>query len=526
MAEMRRRGTCPEQELDYIEGDLNYNTGHYREALKFYGSALESARAADDDTLCMELLHRKISCYDALHDESAKTGSVEELMELAVRLGDKPMESIALFNMGKSLRYQGDSERGYRYMEQGAEMMAASDYRLKYDNLRYEYKTLVMFYERDGRYDDVLRILDAWEKVVSASTGEETAVDGLEESERKDLCAMRTVALSRLGRSAEAAQSYCEYRALGENLARNDYLIMPYLFDTGQYDEIFRINLPRERFLAEEGDTVNYYMASVLKFLGYACRDVGDYRRSSSYFERLAVLRDSLKYREQESAAQDYAALYDSREKDLQILREQEEQRTLRMVALGVCLLLVLVICHVLRTNRIIRRKNRSMSKTIDKLMAWKDEAYARQEEAMKMEEELRQIKGPEEKADAAAPGTKLSGRDRALYERVNYEIVSRKLYLKPDFSKKMLLKEIHIPEYKFAPLFQEFAGCSFTQYIQRLRLDHAVKLMQQHPQWSLEAVAKEAQMSKTSFYKQFQKEYGMRPSDYREKGLSSEHEG
>ena len=94
---------------------------------------------------------------------------------------------------------------------------------------------------------------------------------------------------------------------------------MPYLFDTGRYDEIFRICLPRERRMAESGDTVNYHMASVLKFLGYASRDVGDYRRSSVYFERLAVLRDSLKYREQESAAQEYAALYESREKDLRL---------------------------------------------------------------------------------------------------------------------------------------------------------------------------------------------------------------
>ena len=228
-------------------------------------------------------------------------------MELAKKLGDKPMESIALFNMGKSLHYQGDKERGYGYMEQGAAMMAATDYRLKFDNLRYEYKTLVMFYERDGLYDEVLRILDAWEKM--------------------------TVALSRLGRKAEAAECYRRFCALDKSLSRNNYLIMPYLFDTKQYDEIFRINLPRERFLISRKDTVNYYMASVLKFLGYAYRDVGDYDKSSVYFERLAVLRDSLKCREQESAAQDYAALYDSKEKDRQILQEQQESRTAWTIA-------------------------------------------------------------------------------------------------------------------------------------------------------------------------------------------------
>ena len=50
-------------------------------------------------------------------------------------------------------------------------MMASTGYYLKYDNLRYEYKTLVMFYERDGRHEDVLSTLDKWEDIVSESTG-------------------------------------------------------------------------------------------------------------------------------------------------------------------------------------------------------------------------------------------------------------------------------------------------------------------------------------------------------------------
>ena len=103
MAEMRRRSTLPAWELDYIEGDLNYNTGRNREALKHYNAALESRHAKGNDTLRMELLHRQISCYDGLHDEVNKMRCTGQLMELAKKLGDKPMESIALFNMGKSL---------------------------------------------------------------------------------------------------------------------------------------------------------------------------------------------------------------------------------------------------------------------------------------------------------------------------------------------------------------------------------------------------------------------------------------
>ena len=130
MSEMRRRGLLPAWELDYLEGDLYYNTGRCREALKFYDSALGSGHVSGDAALRMELLHRQISCYDALHDEAGRMRCVEALMALARKEGDEAMESIALFNLGKSLHYQGDRERGYDYMEQGARIMEASDYGL------------------------------------------------------------------------------------------------------------------------------------------------------------------------------------------------------------------------------------------------------------------------------------------------------------------------------------------------------------------------------------------------------------
>lgn len=181
-----------------------------------------------NDTLQMELLYRQISCHDWLHNESSKMRCVKPLMNLARKTGHRPMESIALFNMGKSLYYHRETMTETRLKPKNATSYSAN----------------------------------------STTTSAATTI------------------LS------------------------------------GQYDEIFRISLPRERLLIEQQDTVNYYMASVIKTLGHAYRHIGDYRKSSSYFERLAMLRDSLKHREQESAAQEYATLYESKEKDLQLQKK------------------------------------------------------------------------------------------------------------------------------------------------------------------------------------------------------------
>lgn len=131
---MRRREILPLWELDYIEGDLNYNTGRCREALQHYGAALKSRHVQDNDTLQMELLHRQISCYDGLHNESSKMRCVKQLMSVAKKSGHRPMESIALFNMGKSLYYQGDKDRDKAEAEECYKLFCKLDNDLSRNN--------------------------------------------------------------------------------------------------------------------------------------------------------------------------------------------------------------------------------------------------------------------------------------------------------------------------------------------------------------------------------------------------------
>lgn len=203
--------------------------------------------------------------------------------------------------------------------------------------------------------------------------------------------------------------------------------------------------------------------------------------------------------------------------------------------------LAVNVICH----HRVLQKKNMAMARTIDRLIAYKDEAFRKEEENIALRENLsrlmqktaKQTPTASEQTDVSRNdeeqdsgqitvgldehAVRLTSDDRLLYDRVNHEIVSRRLFLSPDFSKKELLKEIHIPANKFSLLFRQYAGCNFTQYVQCLRLDHAVCLMKEHPSWTLDAVARESQMSKSMFYDLFMKKYGLTPADYREKILS-----
>ena len=157
---MRKRRLAPEHVLDIAEGDLLFNNGRYNAALPFYKSALVSDSVRNNDTEYMEQLHRLISCYDCLHDEVSKTDCVERLLEKARACGDKAMQSVALFNMGKMAYYQEDKEKGYRLIDEAVTLMEDARYKYKYDNLRYDYNTLFIMQQRDGRYEDALHTLD------------------------------------------------------------------------------------------------------------------------------------------------------------------------------------------------------------------------------------------------------------------------------------------------------------------------------------------------------------------------------
>ena len=266
----------------------------------------------------------------------------------------------------------------------------------------------------------------------------------------------------------------------------------------------------------------------------------------------MLALKDTLRNRERREDALELAEVYKTNEQAA-LLKEHESTIRIRTIIFAFTAVLLAVaigfIIRILRHKRIIQQKNEAMTGTIDELMIYKNELFIRQEEIIRLQDGLQQYHDaqiqqqspdadtvePEQlfetseeitEADGdteiedSTPTIELTERDRALYDRISHEIISRKLYLRSGFNKSELMKEIHVPANKFAALFKKFAGCSFSQYMKDRQMDYAVNMMREHPEWSMEAVAKEARMSKATFYRQFQEKYGMNPTNYIKKEL------
>ena len=167
------------------------------------------------------------------------------------------------------------------------------------------------------------------------------------------------------------------------------------------------------------------------------------------------------------------------------------------------------------------------MVKTIEELIGYKDKVFELQEELIRQRSltagdiagapaTVSETPDGTDTRPASAAPSELTHGDRILFDRMNHEILARRLFLSHDFSKTFLMAEFRVPAYKFSAFFKEYAGCTFSQYIHNCRLDYAVRLMRENPSWSLEAIAKAARMSTSSFYSQFKKRFGMSPADFR----------
>ncbi len=552
MGKLRKRNSLPGFKLDITEGDLYFNTGKYYQALKFYGRALQSDSIQADDQQNMEQIHRMISCYDCLHYETKKAQYVEMLLKKSKQCGNEAMQSVALFNMGKMLYYQGNKGKGYEFMLQAVELMEKTDYKYKYDNLRYDYNTLLIFQERDGRNNEALQTLEALQKVVVAETGEETPMKELGEKEKKAMYAHYAVVLSRLGRLKEAAGYYKQFLSLSNVFDRDNYLIMPYLLDRKMYDDVILMNSAREKSLRAQGDTITYHMTSIKSSLGEAYKRKGDYLTAAEYFQQLAMLKDSIKNREQKSSALELATIYETHEKDLFIQQQTADirMRNALLIFVGCIVFLSAVfLWRTIRYNRAIRRKNEAMVGTIEDLLAYREELYRRKEENFILKAQLQAEDKPQttpkenedvsttetditiENASANMPSDKDEDNknmlyDKSMFDRVEREIINRQLFLQPDFSREELIKIIYIPKNKFAQLFKLYARTSFSKYVNNLRLEYAAGMLKEHPYYTIDAIAKECGMSTVqTFYRLFSEKFGVTPTEFRSGLKISENE-
>ncbi len=98
----------------------------------------------------------------------------------------------------------------------------------------------------------------------------------------------------------------------------------------------------------------------------------------------------------------------------------------------------------------------------------------------------------------------------------LNSIMVEDRLYLDPALTVQRLAKRLHIPARQVSAAVNDTKDMNVSQYVNELRLAHAAALLKESG-GSVKSVAEASGfLSRSNFYREFQRVYGMSPSDYR----------
>lgn len=154
----------------------------------------------------------------------------------------------------------------------------------------------------------------------------------------------------------------------------------------------------------------------------------------------------------------------------------------------------------------VVRKKNKAIANTLQNLMRYRTS-------------HLTVNHGSSDEMGENKPN---DGNDEALHFRtIDQRIVHEKLFTNPDFGREDLMRLLGVDKNVLATLVQRYAGCNVTSYINGKRMEYAVELMKEHPEYSMTGIGEACGLpNAATFIRNFKNTYGMTPSEYRKQAM------
>ena len=269
---------------------------------------------------------------------------------------------------------------------------------------------------------------------------------------------------------------------------------------------------------------------------------------------QIAEVYDSALVRQKRSESAELATIYDTQGKERQIAEQSAKNRLVTAIsmALGAVVMLVMAFAlYILLQWRITQRRNRILAHQITVAVEYKDkyralkqaqqaESQAKQAPAApRAEEPAKPAEPAEPKAEATEPskatepavaepsnvgaglsisdGTAITDEQMFLFLRDLIE--NEQLFLQPDFGRQTLIERTGLSKETIGAAFAQGSdSASLPAYVRELRLDHAVRLMNDKPELTVEQVSMASGFtSADTFTRNFRAKFGMTPTTYKQ---------
>ena len=527
-AEQHRLSSIKPYEIDMLRAMCYEVAGEYVLKEKYTRRAL----ASDSVQLVPS---RKLRMLTALIETLVEQGKNEEAirygreaMDLARSLNNPGKEGDTFLSIGRVYRNMNRVDEALDLYLQGIKVMKESANVRVMASLSTAYGETMALLMDNNRLEEAVEIGKERETIIKRMSGMPGPPPGYIDQQYGFHYSKMACLLMLAGQEQEAGTYYRKFTQteFSKSPAHAGEII-PYLLEARRYADALKLNkADMVNFQEAYGsDTVNYVYWIIIDRFAQAYRGLRLYKEADAYQLRLTVLYDSIYSREQASRAHQYAVAFNLHEKDLQLAesRIQSQKRGFWLIGSCVVVLLLCVLVGVVYRNwRITLRRNKIAAKQIDELLAQREEAR----NACCQDSERFPIthtdvhKTSDESENKISDTPNEQDKDAMEHERflhMEYILVKDRLFLQPNFGRDDLMNLGNINKNDLPRILRKYANAdNVSTYLNRLRVEYAVKQMKSKPFLSFYAIAKEANFnSHSTFYRAFYKVYSMTPSQY-----------
>ena len=345
-------------------------------------------------------------------------------------------------------------------------------------------------YLSDKRFDEALRMSDEEGRYVKL------AYKNQSNTERGMLrfYAIRLDVMANLGRFAEADSLYRLYGDAPITDPLCGDALLDYFRLSGNTDACLRFLDEAMQNITEDGDTIGRNMQRLITDMGDIYYQSGQYQKAAECYANMGKIADSLSVRGLRNVAEEVYKVIDN---EHAIARH----RQMLIIAIAGILLLSVVILLLVRQSWLSHQKNRSMLNTIQQLMRYREQVI--------------QNGDPVEMGENEQDGT--SEDERQRFKEVDKRVMKELLFAQNDFGRDELMRLLGVDKNTLPSIIQRYAGTTVPGYVNNKRMEYAVSLIKEHPEYTLGAISEACGIkSPATFIRNFKSAYGMTPSEFR----------
>lgn len=430
-----------------------------------------------------------------------------EAIELALKIKDK--ESVAFFymalgsakseidNLNDALDYLNKSIEIYQTIVEDSARWATCN------NMLYALTKQVDVYASNRFYDKAVSLIPRCLALLDYLKKSDSATIGLNDIREAELMAACSKAYYGAGETKKAEKCYEKLRLTKYgNTDHGIALAVPYLVNSGQYAEALRCIKIKKKHMQECHSIVTYYYNKVLLRNEFKCYyNLNMYKEASFSANENMVMADSLRAREKKDYVRTVKKVFADRDIQLQLIKHEQKAETSQIVILLATILVValgLLLAISIRYNNILRRKDRANLATMEELRKLYNERTRQHTDTIAVDE------------------NEDDDEDRKMFVVIYNEIITRKLYLKPGFSRDDAISIVPMSMKQFSALFQKYST-GFVSFVNNLRLEHSLELIRSNQEYTIEGIALDSGFSnRQTFHRLFVEKYGMTPTEYK----------